>query len=179
MAQNITLLGANYSAVPAVLLPKTGGGTARFTDVTPTTASDSDVASGKIYFKSDGSQSTGTASGGGGKELKVYPGTDSVQTTTYTATDVKVTIAKAGTYNIYYMGWRSSTSGTSGSEVYRTRNGTSSMIGSAHTSFTNSYGHYVSVTNQSLQAGDIITIYARSRNTSSYMVVGNLIVQEV
>ena len=53
------------------------------------------------------------------------------------------------------------------------------MIGSAHTSFTNSYGHYVSVTNQSLQAGDIITIYARSRNTSSYMVVGNLIVQEV
>lgn len=32
MAQNITLLGANYSAVPAVELPKTGGGTARFID---------------------------------------------------------------------------------------------------------------------------------------------------
>ena len=180
MAQNITLLGASYSAVPAVLLPKTGGGTARFTDVTPTTASDSDVASGKVYFKADGSQSTGTASGGGsGKEVKVYPGTASVQTTTYTATAVKVTISKTGTYNIYYMGWRSSTSGTSGSEVYRTRNGTDTMIGSAHTSFTNSYGHYVSVTSQSLQAGDVITIYARARNTSSYMVVGNLIVQEV
>lgn len=32
MAQNISLLGANYSAVPAVDLPKTGGGTARFID---------------------------------------------------------------------------------------------------------------------------------------------------
>ena len=65
MAQNITLMGASYQDVPAVTLPKTGGGTARFTDTTPTTATDSDVASGKIYFKADGSQSTGTASGGG------------------------------------------------------------------------------------------------------------------
>lgn len=32
MAQDITLLGANYSAVPAVTLPKTGGGTAKFID---------------------------------------------------------------------------------------------------------------------------------------------------
>ena len=34
MAQNITLLGASYSAVPAVTLPKTGGGTATFVDET-------------------------------------------------------------------------------------------------------------------------------------------------
>lgn len=65
MAQNITFLGASYQDVPAVTLPKTGGGTATFTDVSPTTCTDSDVASGKIYFKSDGSQSTGTASSGG------------------------------------------------------------------------------------------------------------------
>lgn len=32
MAQNITLLGASYSDVPAVTLPKTGGGTATFVD---------------------------------------------------------------------------------------------------------------------------------------------------
>lgn len=32
MAQNITLLGASYSNVPAVTLPKTGGGTATFID---------------------------------------------------------------------------------------------------------------------------------------------------
>lgn len=32
MAKNITLMGANYPDVPAVQLPKTGGGTARFVD---------------------------------------------------------------------------------------------------------------------------------------------------
>lgn len=32
MAQNITLLGASYTDVPAVTLPKTGGGTAKFVD---------------------------------------------------------------------------------------------------------------------------------------------------
>lgn len=32
MAQNITLMGASYSDVPAVTLPKTGGGTATFVD---------------------------------------------------------------------------------------------------------------------------------------------------
>lgn len=32
MAQNVTILGASYSDVPAVTLPKTGGGTATFVD---------------------------------------------------------------------------------------------------------------------------------------------------
>ena len=64
MAQNITLLGASYSDVPAVMLPKTGGGFARFDDATPTTAVDGDVAQGKIYLRADGSLGTGTGSGG-------------------------------------------------------------------------------------------------------------------
>ena len=66
MAQNITLLGASYSDCPAVLLPKTGGGTARFDDASITTATASDVASGKIFVASDGTITTGTATGGGG-----------------------------------------------------------------------------------------------------------------
>lgn len=65
MAQNITLLGASYSAVPAVTLPKTGGGTARFDDCSVVTAAASDVASGKVFVASDGTITTGTASGGG------------------------------------------------------------------------------------------------------------------
>ncbi len=65
MAQNITLLGASYQDVPSVSLPKTGGGTASFVDVSDTTAVASDVASGKIFFLADGTQATGTGEGGG------------------------------------------------------------------------------------------------------------------
>lgn len=64
MAQNISLLGATYSAVPAVNLPKQGGGTATFTDVTDTTAEAADVASGKYFYTSAGTRTQGTASGG-------------------------------------------------------------------------------------------------------------------
>lgn len=66
MAQNISLLGATYQAVPSVLLPKSGGGTARFDDASITTATASDVASGKQFLAADGTITTGTSSGGGG-----------------------------------------------------------------------------------------------------------------
>lgn len=46
MAQNITLLGASYTAVPAVILPKTGGGTAQFDDTTDATAGSGQILSG-------------------------------------------------------------------------------------------------------------------------------------
>lgn len=64
MAQNITLMGAAYADVPAITVPKTGGGTARFSDASVTTAVESDVAEGKTFLLADGSIGTGTASGG-------------------------------------------------------------------------------------------------------------------
>ena len=60
MAQNITLLGASYPDVPAVQLPKTGGGTASFTDVTDTTAATADVAAGKYFYTAAGVRTQGS-----------------------------------------------------------------------------------------------------------------------
>lgn len=97
MSQNITLLGASYSAVPAVTLPKTGGGTARFDDATVTTATASDVASGKVFLAADGTVTTGTASGGGsGLTLLATKDIGTVSTTSTTDTDTGQTLAITG-----------------------------------------------------------------------------------
>lgn len=50
MAQNVTIMGASYSAVPAVTLPKTGGGTARFDDTSDANAATGDIVSGKSGY---------------------------------------------------------------------------------------------------------------------------------
>lgn len=114
MAQNITLLGASYSNVPAVNLPKTGGGTATFTDVTDTTAAAADVATGKYFYTSTGVRTQGTASGGV-SEI----GTKSVSNSSNTATTlsftglggepiafvvrVTTTITSSGSTSYYYV----------------------------------------------------------------------------
>jgi len=98
MAQNITIMGASYSAVPAVTLPKTGGGTARFDDATVTTATASDVAQGKVFLASDGTITTGTASGGGGSGLTkiATKSLGTISTTSTNATDTGQTLNITG-----------------------------------------------------------------------------------
>lgn len=169
MAKNITLLGASYSDVPAVTLPQTGGGTATFYD---------DVGS-QTYTQNGTYDVTGLAtavvnvSGGGGKNVQVYSGMDYANATSYTATDVTLKVAKSGSYKVSWMGFRNTTSGTSGSQIYV--NGTAK--GSAHTSFTRNYGQYCEES-LSLNANDVLVVRARARSTSYYMYVGNLIIEE-
>lgn len=50
MAQSISLWGATYSNVPAVLLPKTGGGTARFDDTSDASADATVINSGSSAY---------------------------------------------------------------------------------------------------------------------------------
>lgn len=50
MAQSISLWGASYSNVPAVLLPKTGGGTARFDDTSDASADATVINSGSSAY---------------------------------------------------------------------------------------------------------------------------------
>ena len=65
MSQNVTIAGASYTDVPSITVPKTGGGTASFTDVTDTTAIASDVRSGRYFYTASGVFTEGTGSGGG------------------------------------------------------------------------------------------------------------------
>ena len=103
MAQNITLQGATYSAVPAVELPKQGGGTATFTDVTDTTAAAADVAAGKYFYTSAGVRTAGTNSGGGGglTLLATYNfGTFSGSSTSATDTGKSMTLTGYNDYDV-------------------------------------------------------------------------------
>lgn len=107
------------------------------------------------------------------KNVQAYIGRAETNATSLTATAVKVTVSKAGTYKCSWTGWRSNGSGTFSSRLYK--NG--SAVGSDHTSFTRTYGQNNEET-LTLAAGDELVVRARSRGSSYYMVVANLIIEE-
>lgn len=111
----------------------------------------------------------------GGKAVQISNSNGRVNTTAYSDTGVTLTVAKSGTYDVYWSGFRSSTSGTNGTQLYK--NG--SAYGSAQTTFTNSYNQTVRLTNVSLAEDDVLKIYARARGTNYYMCAANLTIIEV
>lgn len=117
-----------------------------------------------------------SVSGGGGdsKNAQCAPGVNRVATTTYTAVSGQsLTVAKTGTYDVYWSGYRSSTSGTSGSQLYIG----STAYGSAQTTFSNN-GQSVHLSNVSLTKNQTVSVHARARSTSYYMYVANLTIIE-
>ena len=169
MAQNITLWGASYSDVPSVNLPKTGGGTASFTDVTDTTASASDVATGKYFYTSAGVRTQGTNSGGGGdsKNAQVVQGTTRTTSSTLTAIGAELTVSKTGTYDVYWSGVRTTTSGsyTYGTQLY--------INGTAHGTQNTTWSNHVQnnhLSNVSLTQGQKLRVYGRNSRGSSYYI---------
>ncbi len=177
MAQNITLMGASYSDVPAVTLPKTGGGTASFTDVTDTTAAAADVATGKYFYTAAGVRTQGTNSGGGGtsKNVQVLQSTSRANSSSLTKVLGDLTVSKTGTYDVYWSGGRTntSTSYTWGTRLYVDGSG----YGTENTSWTNNcQSNHLS--NVSLTANQKLSVYARGRSGSYYTFVPMLVIIE-
>ena len=175
MAQNITLLGANYSAVPAVQLPKTGGGTATFTDVTDTTAAASDVATGKYFYTANGTRTAGTNSGGGGSSMncQVVQSTNRATSSTYTEL-ITLTCTTAGTYDVYWSTFRSSTSGTWGSQLYIN----DAAYGSAQTGSWSNHIQNIHLTGVQISANAEVAVRVRSRGSNYYGYVGTLTIKQ-
>ena len=111
--------------------------------------------------------------GGSSKNVQYVMNSASVRTNGYTSTGMSITVAKTGTYNVSWAGWRSSSSGTMGTNLYK--NGSA---GTNQQTFTNTYGQCITLTNQSYSAGDVLTLYATAGSTSRYMWVANLIIEE-
>lgn len=60
MGQNVTIAGASYPDVPALDVPKTGGGTARFVDTADDTVTPATLKSGVTAHDASGAKITGT-----------------------------------------------------------------------------------------------------------------------
>lgn len=106
--------------------------------------------------------------------VQSYMGYGTVKTTSYTSTGVALTVAKTGTYSISWMAYRNRNANTHGTQLYK--NG--SAVGTANTTWVDTYGQSNMLTGQSLNAGDVVTIYARTSGTSYVTGVGNLIIRQ-
>ena len=105
----------------------------------------------------------------GNSELAASP-----NASTLTATSITITIPVSGTYRFKWVAFRQSTSTsyTWQTRLYRTRNNTTSAIGTLVSSWTNSYYQFNSQ-DIAVEKDDVITIYASGR-TGTYMRVGHL-----
>ena len=178
MAKNITFLGSSYTGVEQVTLPQTGGGTAKFTEVSDTTATAADVSNTKYFYTAAGVRTQGTNSGGGGssKNAQVVQGTTRTTASSLTAIGAEMTVSKTGTYDVYWSAFRSNTSSqyTFATKLYI--NGTG--YGSEQTTWSN-HQQNVHLSNVSLTANDKIRVYGReSRGSSYYMYAGTLTIIE-
>ena len=110
--------------------------------------------------------------GGSSKNVQVAQSTSRATSSTYTSV-VSLTCSKAGTYDIYWDCFRSTTGGTSGSQLYVG----GSAYGTANTSFTNHVQNN-HLSNVSLSANQTVAVYARSRGSNYYAYVGQLTIKE-
>ena len=113
------------------------------------------------------------ASGGSSKNAQAVTSTTRVTSTSLTKCSDEITVAKTGTYDVYWTCMRSSTSGSWSSRLYVG----STATGTEETTFSNHVQaiHHSSV---SLTANQKVSVYAKSRGSNYYAYVPLLCIIE-
>ena len=168
-APNISLMGATYSSVAGVTLPKSGGGTATFPWVE---GSETKTANG-TYDVTNLAQLVVNVSGGGGMNKQIYYGPANVKNNGYIASSATLKVATTGTYKVSWTAWRSSSSGTMGTNLH-----VNSTTGTNQQTFTGTYGQCITLTGQSYTAGDVLTIYATSGSSTRTIYIANFVIEQ-
>ena len=151
-----TIGGANYMMEGAV-----------------TVSGDANLVAGNIKSGTTIFGVTGTYSGGSSKNVQAYIGYAQRTANSYGATTVTLTVAKTGTYKVSWTAWRGSSSGTMGTNLHK-----NSTAGTNQQTWTGTYGQNITLTNQSLSANDVLTVWATSGSNSRSVYVGNLVIVE-
>ena len=141
---------------------------------TQTISGDSNLVAGNIKSGVSIFGVAGTYTGSGGSSsmnVQAWIGRASRTANSYGATDATLTVAVSGTYTVSWSAWRSSSSGTMGTNLH-----VNSTTGTNQQTFTNTYGQQIQLTNQHYNAGDVLTIYATSGSTSRTLNVANLVI---
>ena len=155
------------------------GGTKTGTGVTVTV---SELESGTKSITSNGtgidvsgySKVDVSVSGGGtGMNKQIYYGPANVKNNGYIASSATLTVATTGTYKVSWTAWRSSSSGTMGTNLYKNE-----TAGTNQQTFTGTYGQCITLTGQSYTAGDVLTIYATSGSNSRTIYIANFVIEQ-
>lgn len=115
-------------------------------------------------------------SGGSSKNVQVAQGTTRTTSSTLTAIGAELTVSKTGTYDVYWSGVRTTTSGsyTYGTQLY--------VGGTAYGTQNTTWSNHVQnnhLTNVSLTANQKLRVYGRnSRGSSYYIYAPTLVIVE-
>lgn len=168
---NISLMGATYSGVTGVTLPKSGGGTATFPWVE---GSETKTENG-TYDVTNLAELIVNVSGGGGtsKNTQVVQGTSRTVNSSMQAIGARMTVSKTGTYDVYWSAFRSNTSST---YTYATQlyiDG--SAYGTENSTWTN-HAQTNHLTGVSLTANQYVQVYGRESRGSTYYIYAPMLV---
>lgn len=147
--------------------------------VTQTNLTAANIKNGTTISINNGSSNlwsvTGTYTGGGGSSKNAQTAQSTTRSTSTTYTEVvSLTCTKAGTYDVYWSTFRSSTSGTWGSQLYLN----DSAYGSAQTGSWSNHIQNIHLSNVTISANADVSVRVRSRGSSYYGYVGTLTIIE-